>query len=169
MQTNYRSLQPGKVGLPSSPACTRPRRDASFVEGHSRAQSQPNSAPIRPLRPRRPMASESVSVSTFAAHVNPEFTSRSQPHSVGPTFVTRSKTRESGTSATSESSTSSTSFQWRMKGALSQRSSFTSLEDELEESKESIDDSFQINSPLFPRPRKGSQFTVLYLAILFSL
>ena len=158
MQANHRSFkQPGKLGLPSSPSCTRPRRDGPFVEGHSRAQSYPLVfAPVRPLRIHKHMASESVSVSTGAAHITDEFTSRS-----GLRFAARSKrllTRESSTSVTSESSTSSISFQEKMKGALSQRSSFTSLEDELEQPTKSIDPEkpLQTDSPLRLHPQKGS-------------
>lgn len=155
MQTNHRSFkQPEKLGLPSSPSCTRRRRDGPFVEGHSRAQSQPLVfAPVRPLRLHKHMTSESVSVSTGAAHITEEFTSRS-----GLRFAARSKkllTRESSTSVTSESSIS---IQERMKGALSQRSSFTSLEDELEQPTKSTDPEkpLQTDSPLRLYPRKGS-------------
>jgi len=163
MQTDHRSFQSArKLGLPSSPACTRPRRDAPSIEGHSRAQSQPIVfPPVRPLRPHRHITSESVSVSTGAVHV-PKLTSRLEPRHVGSTFATRSGPLSTRQSSTSESSTSSTSFQGRMKGALSQRSSFTSLEDEPEESKIFIG-TLQTKSPLFLRPREGSQSAVSYL------
>jgi hypothetical protein len=175
MQANPRSFQGKKLGLPSSPACTRPRRDAPFVEGHSRNQSQPVVfAPVRPLRPRRPTTFESVSVSANAAHVTRKFTSRSGPRSVGTTFTARTKTfveRSSTTSATSESSTASSLFQGRLMGVLSQRSSFTSLEDESEQSPKSVgtDMSLQAESPLHLQPPQGSQLTVSYLTVLFSL
>ncbi|KAG1827353.1 uncharacterized protein BJ212DRAFT_1311724 [Suillus subaureus] len=106
MQSNRPPLQAGKLGLPSSPACTRLKRDAPFVEGHSRNQSQPISfTTTRSLRPHR------------AVHVS-RVSTRSGPRTIGTTFDSRSKvpagSRDSSTSAGSESSTSSFSFQGRM-------------------------------------------------------
>ncbi|KAG2157062.1 hypothetical protein DEU56DRAFT_874688 [Suillus clintonianus] len=169
MQSNRPTVQAGKFGLPSSPACTRPRRDAPFVEGHSRNQSQPIAFnTTRPLRPRRPMAS--VSVPASAVHVTRAFT-RPGPHTIGTTFDFRSQTpagnRESSTSAGSESSASSFSFQGRMKGAHSQFSSSTSLEDFLDPSNKSTgpDKTLQTdpNLCLDPHedPQHGRYFSIL--------
>lgn len=120
MQSNRPSLQAGKLGLPSSPACTRLRRDAPFVEGHSRNQSQPIvSNATRSLRSHGPSVSAPAQVSTRRA-VGAALGSRSN---------TRAGSRESSTSAGSESSASSFSFRDRMN---SQLSSSTSLEDHLE-------------------------------------
>ncbi|KAG1756826.1 uncharacterized protein EDB91DRAFT_1213657 [Suillus paluster] len=159
VQPNRPSFQAGKLGLPSSPACTRPRRDAPFVEGHSRNQSQPIAfTPTRPLRPHRPMAS--VSVPAGAAHVTRVSTFRSGSRTTGTNAGSPSQTpavnRESITSAGSDSSASSTTFHERMSGAQSQFSSSTSLEDYFEQQKKStsFDKSLQADPTL---PREGPQ------------
>jgi hypothetical protein len=166
MQSNRPSLQTGqhRIGLPSSPACTRLKRDVPFVEGHSRNQSQPIAfTATRPLRPRRP----SVSAPASAVHVA-RVSTRSGPRATGTTFDLRSKapagSRESSTSAGSESSASSFSFQGRMNGQLS---SSTSLEDYFEPPKKypGPDKSLATDSD----QREGSQFTVSCLTPLFIL
>ncbi|KAG2150625.1 uncharacterized protein EDB93DRAFT_325841 [Suillus bovinus] len=126
MQSNRPSLHAGKLGLPSSPACTRLKRDGPFAEGHSRNQSQPIAFTVtRPLRLRGP----SVSVPTSDIHVA-QVSTRPGTRAMGTTFSSRSKppavSRESSTSASSKSSASSFSFRERMN---SQSSSSTSLED----------------------------------------
>jgi hypothetical protein len=158
MQSNRPALQAGKLGLPSSPACTRLRRDAPFVEGHSRNQSQPIAFTTTPsLRPYRPAPASAV----HAARAS----TRSGSRAVGTTFDSRSKmptgSRDSSTSAGSESSTLSFSFQGRMN---SQLSSSTSLEDYFEPPKNSTGplktDSDQ---------HEGLCFTISYLTVLFIL
>jgi hypothetical protein len=166
MQSNRPSLQTGqpRVGLPSSPACTRLKRDAPFVEGHSRNKSQPIVfTPTRPLRPHRP----SVSAPTSAVHVA-RVSIRSGPRAIGVTLGSRTKapagSRESSTSAGSESSASSFSFQGRMN---SQVSSSTSLEDYFEPPKKSSGPDKLLQTD--PDQHEGSQFTVSYLTVLFML
>lgn len=156
MQSNRPSLRAGKLGLPSSPTCTL-RRDAPFVEGHSRNQSQPISfTATRPLRPRRP----SVLAPASAVHVA-RVSTRFGP---GTTFESRSKTpagsRESNTSAGSESSASSFSFRGRMN---SQLSSSTSLEDYFEPPKKSTepDISLKTDSDQHEGPQHGRYFSIL--------
>ncbi|KAG0707807.1 hypothetical protein DFH29DRAFT_1076121 [Suillus ampliporus] len=163
MQSNRPSFQAGKLGLPSSPACTRPRRDAPLIEGHSRNQSQPIVfTPVRPLRPHRPMAS--VSVPAAAAHLTRASTSHSRSRAIATNFGPRSQTpavnRESSTSAGSESSASSTSFLGRMNGAQSQLSSSTSLEDYFEQQEKYTgpDKSLQADPTLRLDPHEGSQY-----------
>lgn len=162
MQSNRPSLQAGKLGLPSSPACTRPRRDAPFVEGHSRNQSQPIAlTATRPLRPHRPMAS--VSVPASAVPVT-RVSTRSGARTIGTTFGSRSKTpagnRESSTSAGSESSASSFSFQGRMN---SQFSSSTSLEDSFEPPKKPTGPDKSLKTDLDPHeaPQHGRYLSIL--------
>ncbi|KAG2750084.1 hypothetical protein P692DRAFT_20847750 [Suillus brevipes Sb2] len=162
MQSNRPSLQTGqpRVGLPSSPACTRLKRDAPFVEGHSRNKSQPIVfTPTRPLRPHRP----SVSAPTSAVHVA-RVSTRSGPRAIGVTLGSRTKapagSRESSTSAGSESSASSFSFQGRMN---SQVSSSTSLEDYFEPPKKSSgpDKSLQTDPDQHEDAQRGRYLLIL--------
>ncbi|KAG1890954.1 hypothetical protein F4604DRAFT_1949293 [Suillus subluteus] len=157
MQSNRPSLQAGKLGLPSSPACTRLKRDGPFVEGHSRNQSQPIPfTTTRSLRPHRPAPSSAVHV--------PRVSTRSGPRTIGPTFDSHSKmsasSRDSSTSAGSESSASSFSFQGRMN---SQLSSSTSLEDYSEPPKKSHgpDKSIKTDSDRHEDPQHGRYFSML--------
>ncbi|KAG1772637.1 hypothetical protein EDD22DRAFT_859479 [Suillus occidentalis] len=164
MQSNRPSLQTGqpRIGLPSSPACTRLKRDAPFVEGHSRNKSQPIVfTPTRPLRPHRP----SVSAPTSAVHVA-RVSTRSGPRAIGVALGSRSKapagSRESSTSAGSESSASSFSLRGRMN---SQVSSSTSLEDYFEPLKKSFgpDKSLQTDSDpdQHEDPQRGRHLLIL--------
>lgn len=134
MQSNRPPLQAGKLGLPSSPASTRLKRDAPFVECHSRNQSQPIAfTTTRPLRPHRPSVSGPASA-VLVARVS----ARSGPRAMGTTIGSRSQTpagsRDSSTSAGSESSASSLSFQGRINSRLS---SSTSLDEHFESPKKS--------------------------------
>lgn len=157
MQSNRPSFQAGKLGLPSSPACTRVKRDAPFVEGHSRNQSQPiASTTTRSLRLYKPAPASAVHV--------PQISTRSGPRAIGPTFDSRSKmpesSRDSSTSAGSESSASSFSFQGRMNGQLS---SSTSLEDYFEPPKKSSgpDKSIKTDSDRHEDLQHGGYFSIL--------
>lgn len=154
MQSNRPALQAGKLGLPSSPACTRLRRDAPFVEGHSRNQSQPIAFTTTPsLRPYRPAPASAV----HAARAS----TRSGSRAIGTTFDSRSKmptgSRDSSTSAGSESSTLSFSFQGRMN---SQLSSSTSLEDYFEPPKNSTGP-LKTDSDQHEDPQHGRYFSIL--------
>ncbi|KAG2050737.1 hypothetical protein BDR06DRAFT_634115 [Suillus hirtellus] len=151
MQSNRPSLQAGKLGLPSSPACTRLRRDAPFVEGHSRNQSQPIvSNATRSLRSHGPSVSAPAQVSTRRA-VGAALGSRSNM---------RAGSRESSTSAGSESSASPFSFRDRMN---SQLSSSTSLEDHLEPPTKSTgpDNTLKTDTNQHEDPEHGRYFSIL--------
>ncbi|KAH7930815.1 hypothetical protein BV22DRAFT_1190923 [Leucogyrophana mollusca] len=135
MHSNYSNNRSGRIGLPSSPASTRLKRD-HFKEGHGRNPSQPiPSSSVQTLHSHRSLASLSAS-SRGAPPIPPVPDIRGGPYSAGlargRTHVGSWEHRDSGHSSPTDStaSTAASSFLDRMRGWPSEDSSRSSLEDD---------------------------------------